>query len=65
MKIIVGLGNIGKEYENTRHNVGWMFLDYLEEKDAVYTELLTEKNLLLKCRTMYLRNKEKRFLEGT
>ena len=42
----------------------WLNLDYLEEKDAVYTELLTEKNLLLKCRTMYLRNKEKRFLEG-
>lgn len=32
MKCIIGLGNIGKEYENTRHNSGFMALDYLMEK---------------------------------
>ena len=32
MLIIAGLGNPGKEYENTRHNAGFMVMDTLAEK---------------------------------
>ena len=35
----MGLGNSGKQYENTRHNIGWTFIDHMIEKHN-----LTEKD---------------------
>ena len=35
MKLVVGLGNPGREYRNTRHNVGFIFLDSYLEKNKL------------------------------
>jgi PTH1 family peptidyl-tRNA hydrolase len=35
MYIIAGLGNPTKEYENTRHNIGFMAVDYLADKYGI------------------------------
>lgn len=35
MFLIIGLGNPGEKYCNTRHNVGFIFLDYLAEKHGL------------------------------
>lgn len=36
--LIVGLGNIGAEYVNTRHNIGFKVLDHLAKKESLSFE---------------------------
>lgn len=41
---IIGLGNPGKEYKNTRHNIGFALLDYIKDVLTTSTEIPQESN---------------------
>ena len=48
MKLIVGLGNPGKEYENTRHNAGYKTMDEIAEKINLSFSVSKFKGLVAK-----------------
>jgi PTH1 family peptidyl-tRNA hydrolase len=55
--LIVGLGNIGSEYANTRHNIGFKVLDYITNQEGIsfQTVKLGEvAELKIKGRTLLL-----------
>ncbi|ASG69026.1 peptidyl-tRNA hydrolase [Francisella halioticida] len=68
IKMIVGLGNIGKEYENTRHNVGeWLITEIAKEQNESFSSnsklnsniakvSLAHSNVLLVFPTTYMNN---------
>ncbi|MCE9585070.1 aminoacyl-tRNA hydrolase [Candidatus Nomurabacteria bacterium] len=47
MKIVVGLGNPGKEYENTRHNAGRIVVEIIEKKlSDIKIKFITPDNFM-------------------
>jgi PTH1 family peptidyl-tRNA hydrolase len=55
--LIVGLGNIGSEYANTRHNIGFKVLDYIATQEGIsfQTQKLGDvAELKIKGRTLLL-----------
>lgn len=47
--IVVGLGNSGTKYENTRHNAGFITIDALAEKNGVRIDRIKYKSLVTTC----------------
>lgn len=70
MKMIVGLGNPGKEYEMTRHNIGFLVADAISKNEGFtqqkkerkfhaeisYGNILTKKIILVKPQTFMNRS---------
>ncbi len=46
MKLVIGLGNPGAQYAKTRHNIGFMVIDYLAEQLSIKIDKVKFKSLI-------------------
>ncbi|MGI6029984.1 MAG: aminoacyl-tRNA hydrolase [Eubacteriales bacterium] len=50
MKIVVGLGNPGREYQYTRHNIGFWVIDYIADRMGCKVDRVKFRGLYGECR---------------
>ncbi len=59
MKLVVGLGNPGRKYEKTRHNVGWMTLDRFDlhfSEEKKFQAAIAKRGDVLFCKPLTFMN---------
>lgn len=73
MKLIVGLGNIGKKYENTRHNLGFLVIDALakdlsvkfkEEPSCLYGDVFINGEKIILAKPKLFMNNSGKVING-
>jgi PTH1 family peptidyl-tRNA hydrolase len=57
LHLVVGLGNPGRKYQDTRHNIGWAVLDELARRHALGTGRSERRALIWDGRILHLRVK--------
>lgn len=63
LKLIVGLGNIGTEYADTRHNAGFWFVDELAYRHKA--QFKTEKKFFCEIAKVVIKHREIRLIKPT
>ncbi len=73
MKLIMGLGNIGDEYKNTRHNLGFLVIDKLQKEwnlsfknknsFSYATHFVNQEKIIIAKPILYMNNSGRSLLE--